>query len=356
MAEHFLASKLSRTFTVAQAADLTDEAAFQHFQLLRWGSLERQTCPWCAVVRRHDLRRHRRQWACRDCGKTFSVTSNSLFADRKLSLRQILIGLAYFLNSPKGIAILQLARHLDVTPRTAAMFLGKLREGLIRTRNLTPLGGIVHVDGAHFCAKPRRPNRRTKMTSAEAQARLSRKQVIYRSPSDAKNWKRRMKLRRIVMVFRSVYPKKGQGGYQTIVSIARSENERDSMALGRRFIAPEATVMTDEAPAFSSFSRIWDHQVVRHAVEYSTSDGVNENQAESYFSRLRRWEYGVAHRVTPKYLMDYACEMAWREDTRRTDPLKRLHELMGSILAIGTSIWWRGYHQGHYRGDELLCC
>jgi transposase-like protein len=355
MGEHFLASRLSRTFTVAQASDLTEEAAFQQFQMLRWGSLEQQVCPWCAVVGSHDVRRHRRQWVCRDCGKSFSVTSNSLFADRKLSLRQILIGLAYFLNSPKGIAILQLARHLDVTPRTAAMFLGKLREGLVRSRDLRPLTGTVHADGAHFCAKPRRPNRREKITDEEAQARLSRKRAIYRTPADARNWKRRMELRRIVMVFRSVHAEPGKGGKRTIVSVARTENEQDATAMARRFVARDALVMTDEAPAFSSFSNIWKHQVVCHAVEYSTADGINENQAESYFSRLRRWEYGVSHRATPKYLMDYACEMAWREDTRRADPWTRLRELMGKMLSLGLSIWWRGYHQGHHRADELLC-
>jgi len=48
-----------------------------------------------------------------------------------------------------------------------------------------------------------------------------------------------------------------------------------------------------------------------------TDDGVNVNQAESFFSRLRRAEYGIHHRISGQYLYQYANEMAWREDRRR---------------------------------------
>ena len=51
--------------------------------------------------------------------------------------------------------------------------------------------------------------------------------------------------------------------------------------------------------------------------EYATDDGISVNQAESYFSRLRRAEYGVHHRISGKYLYQHANEMAWREDNWR---------------------------------------
>ena len=41
------------------------------------------------------------------------------------------------------------------------------------------------------------------------------------------------------------------------------------------------------------------------------------DQAESFFSRLRRAEYGQHHRISGIYLPFYAGEMAWREDSRR---------------------------------------
>jgi hypothetical protein len=55
---------------------------------------------------------------------------------------------------------------------------------------------------------------------------------------------------------------------------------------------------------------------INHSVAYS-KDGACTNQAESYFSRLRRAEIGTHHRLSGQYLNLYASEMAWREDCRR---------------------------------------
>ena len=46
-------------------------------------------------------------------------------------------------------------------------------------------------------------------------------------------------------------------------------------------------------------------------------EGVCTNQAESYFSRLRRAEIGTHHHIAGPYLHAYAGEMSWREDNRR---------------------------------------
>jgi hypothetical protein len=52
---------------------------------------------------------------------------------------------------------------------------------------------------------------------------------------------------------------------------------------------------------------------VNHSVEYKAEDGANVNQAESYFSRLRRAEIGQHHRISGHLLHQYANEAAWRE-------------------------------------------
>jgi hypothetical protein len=53
-----------------------------------------------------------------------------------------------------------------------------------------------------------------------------------------------------------------------------------------------------------------------HSVAYKDED-VCTNQAESYFSRLRRAEIRTHHHIAGPYLIAYANEMAWREDNRR---------------------------------------
>lgn len=61
--------------------------------------------------------------------------------------------------------------------------------------------------------------------------------------------------------------------------------------------------------------------------------GVCTNQAESFFSRLRRSELGVPHHFSPQYLHQYSGEVAWREDHRRVSNAEQYVTV--SKLALG---------------------
>jgi len=52
---------------------------------------------------------------------------------------------------------------------------------------------------------------------------------------------------------------------------------------------------------------------------------ADTNQAESFFSRLRRAEIGQHQRIGV-HLHQYAGEMAWREDNRRKPDRDPVHE------------------------------
>jgi hypothetical protein len=49
---------------------------------------------------------------------------------------------------------------------------------------------------------------------------------------------------------------------------------------------------------------------------------INTNQMESLFSRIRRGE-GLHHSIAGRYLVRYAHDLAWRENTRRRDDRTR---------------------------------
>lgn len=92
---------------------------------------------------------------------------------------------------------------------------------------------------------------------------------------------------------------------------------------------------------------------VQHSKEYSTSEGVNNNMAETWNSRMRRNEYGVSHGFRPKYLQDFACEFVWRENLRRASQKERMHHLIQGMMRASRSVWWTGYWQGRHRKGEL---
>jgi hypothetical protein len=218
----------------------------------------------------------------------------------------------------------------------------------------------IQIDGGYFGGRPRQGRLRRKQkpedVAAYVQAKLTGK-INSNKPPRSKigraNWLRRQK-RRVVMVLREIYPEPGMGASKTIIAITRSENDRDATDLARTYVTDKSLIMTDENPAYDRLSSWYTHKTVQHSLEYSTIDGVNDNQAESYFSRLRRYVLGVSHRIEPKYLMDIAVEMAWREDMRRETQGVKLESILKGCFQHGLSKWWRGYWQGFHREGELL--
>ncbi len=154
------------------------------------------------------------------------------------------------------------------------------------------------------------------------------------------------------MVFREVSQRPTEGAVRSIVSVARAENEEWVLPMAHAYIDPGAHVMTDESHAFVKLSMTWQHSTVNHAEVFS-DNGVSNNQAESFFARLRRMN-AATRRMTPKYLDDYANEIAWREDRRRMPALQKVNELLGFCLQRRESNWWRGYWQGRNRPQEIL--
>ena len=56
---------------------------------------------------------------------------------------------------------------------------------------------------------------------------------------------------------------------------------------------------------------------VNHSREFKGDDGARTNEAESWFSRLRRSEWGIRRRIQREIPLSIRKEMAWREDRRR---------------------------------------
>ena len=114
-------------------------------------------------------------------------------------------------------------------------------------------------------------------------------------------------------------------------------------------------MMTDEDPSYVAFSVLFaEHNTVNHSQEYSNGKGVSNNQAESFNARMRRSVEGIYLNPSHKYLMEYACENAWRQDVRKLNTGQRLEHLFGRALWVGQSHWWRNYTHGENRECELL--
>jgi transposase-like protein len=134
--------------SLADLHQLDEQECWQFFVEARFGSKGTIRCPYCGSIGSHYFRRHDRRWKCHGCGKAFTVTTGTIFAQRKLPLRDILVATLTWINSSAGQPALELKRHIDKTYNTAFTLQAKLREALMRAYNVGLLSGEVEMDGA----------------------------------------------------------------------------------------------------------------------------------------------------------------------------------------------------------------
>jgi cytochrome oxidase assembly protein ShyY1 len=145
-----------------------------------------------------------------------------------------------------------------------------------------------------------------------------------------------------------------QTGKRQVVVVAR-EREGDSLTVvakseaqgGEEITASihhMATVHADGASHWDDLHAKFDAQRINHSLSYSDGYACT-NQAESFFSRLRRMEVGTHHHIAGPYLASYAAEAAWREDNRRVCNGNQTAMVGMAAMASGVSRNWKGYWQ-----------
>lgn len=319
--------------------ELTDAQAFEAFKEVRWGTDDEVACPACGVVGKHYFKPTRKQWQCKDCSHTFSVTSGTIFAFHKLPLRVYLAAIAIFTNAVKGISALQLARDLGVQYKTAFVLAHKIRESLMEQREMEKLDGEVHMDGAYVNGHIRPKNKKEK--------RIDRRLAKHQKPG-----------KRCVFVMRQKCQELAAGAVvgavKTLTFVLKGETQEDVGKLAEVFIKKGSTICADENNAYDPLHAKFDTRRVNHSVEYRADDGTTNNLAESHFARFRRMQYGQVHKFGNLYLANYANEAAYREDTRRWANGRIFTDIMKKCARTLTHRDWCGYWQGNKRQEERL--
>ncbi|WP_093150164.1 IS1595 family transposase [Thalassobaculum litoreum] len=316
MAQHFLLSAKARTLSVVQVARMTEDEARSLFRAIRWADTDGEpVCPRCGCFAVNEYK-SRPIFKCKGCGHQFSITSGTIFASRKLPVRDILLAIALFVNGAKGMSALQMSRNLDVQYKSAYVLLHKIREVMAAETADATLSGEVEVDGAYFGGHVRPENRKE-----------DRKDRRLKENQTGK--------RRVVVVMR-------ERGGRTLPFVFRSEDQ--SVATIRAHVASGTTVYADEASGWDELHATYETKRINHSLAFM-DDGACTNQAESYFSRLRRAEWGQHHHISGRHLHAYAAEMAWREDHRRVPNGTLFTAVVDAALNAPVSRQWKGYWQ-----------
>jgi hypothetical protein len=228
-----------------------------------------------------------------------------------------------------------MAWNTQLQYKTAYVLFHKLRDALWRSRDISPLQGEVEMDGAYFHSYVRPKNKKVDRVDRRLRQNLN-------------------PMKRSILVMRE-RGEPGTGAKRTIIEVIKQENEKDVWNLTKKYVQAGVTIFADEHPSYAGLAARHPVRQVNHQEEYSSDDGTNQNQAESFFARMRRLFIGQIHKCNPKYLIFYGQEIAWREDNRRQSCGWLFDDLMKRCLSVRPSKDWSKYWQGnHIQGDTLF--
>ena len=324
MSQHFLLSRHAKTLSLASVFRMSDLEAETMFRKVRWSDTEgAAVCPKCGTLDAYEYRRETGALAfeCRACKAHFSITSGTLFASHKLPLRMYLAAIAVFCNEVKGKSMLAMSRDLGLSYKAAFVLCHKMREAMAAEMKGRVVGGEgkeASVDGAYFGGYVKPANR--------IENRVDRRLSEHQSGK-----------RKVVVVIR-------EHGGASLPAVFKSEAAATKFI--RSHVRPGTVVNADEASSWDSLHAKFEMKRINHGEAYSL-DGACTNWAEEYFSRLRRGEVGHHHHISGAYLLRYAQEAAWREDSRRVANGEQVMRVAELAMANKPSVDFCGYWQRH---------
>ena len=287
---------------------MSDDAAYDAYKAVRFAKNGGDPfCPRCGCTAVYQLK-CRRAFTCQGCVRQFSVTTGTAFADHKLTFYQIMKATAHFVLCAQGKSAIELSHLLGIGHRSAFKLLQKIRCAMKLDAQSAPLTGEVEIDGAVFGGVIRPTN-------------------VMKKKTDLRKFPYRSDEKEFVVVVR-------QRNGAILTTVAKHETEakpfiRDSVVRGTRMYA-------DSGAWWNNLRLKFDLKRVNHKREWVRPD-AHTNNAESYFSILRRAEMGTYHHISGIHLSLYAAEIAWRQQRNKTDDLTKysdLHQALAQPIAV----------------------
>lgn len=308
--------ELDQTDTIAAlpAACANEGAAVAFLESQRWDS-EPVPCPHCGAVGncyqmkdRTGARSKRFLWRCKDCGKTFTVRTGTVFAESLIPLSKWCHALWATASAKNGISALELMRRIQVTYKTALFMAHRIKHAMGHDPRTDPkLSGVVEADETYVGGKPRYKSDSTFQGPLPI-GKFSKQPLYPYTPS-----RRGRSLTHRVPVF-AVVERGGEVRTRVIANVTAA-NIRD--ALLDHTEPSKSALMTDDFPSYRAVGKPFGaHGIIRHSVREYVRGDVHTNTIEGFFSRVKRKLIGTHHAVSRKHLHRYMGEAAFIYNTR----------------------------------------
>jgi transposase-like protein len=302
--------------------------AVQHFEKLRWG--KKIVCNYCKGTnlgeRQKDMRFH-----CKDCRKSFSVTTGTFLQSTNVPLKTWLVAFSIITNAKKGLSAHQLKRDLGISYPTSFKMYHKVRELMAQeNKGIEELEGVVEMDETYIGGKPRKMNDPCFKPKKRAELDKQINELKGEGFSFTPKGKSKAKCQ--------PEPKRGRGtdnipvvgiverGGDVVAQVMKTISYDNLKNMVKKYVNEDKSVLvTDSLPAYNSMKKIINHIKTDHSRLYSYR-GVNSNSIESFWAIIERGIMGQYHSVTPKMLPNYVAEFVYKYNNRNN------HDKMFDVL------------------------
>lgn len=291
-------------------------AAYAFLEELRWhGS---PVCPHCGNegrcyflnpangkdrATRTGKATQRRLWKCGACRRQFSVLTDTVMHGTKIPVRTWVFVIFEMCASKNGVSAREIERKYGLCPRSAWFMTQRIREAM-KDNGLGMFVGTVVADETWIGGKP--ANRHGHRAGTGGQGVTDKTPVlslVNRTTGEVRS---------------KVVPD------VTGATLRKAIAERVNMA--------DSVLHTDSGQQYRHVGQEFAaHQQVDHSAgEYVRGDETT-NQAEGYFSQLKRSLDGTHHRISREHLDRYLAEFDYRYSTREIRDAQRVDDLLSRV-------------------------
>ncbi len=273
-----------------------DATCRAHLEEIVWGG--KPVCPHCGHERSYKFKSGK-VYKCANpaCYKKFTVTVGTIFDSAKMPLQKWFVAMFLMTSNKKGISSYQLAKHINVTQKTAWFMLCRIRKAA-GNGGFRVMTGNVEMDEVYIGGKHRVP------------------QFIQQMPKEEKE-SRREELKRINPVKRKepVFAIVERNG-EVIVKHLKGNLSQGIVNTVRAHVDTDSFIHTDDSKLYTDLDFSYARFPVVHSKGEFVRGNIHTNTVEGFFSHFKRTIYGTYHFCTPKHLQRYCDEIGYRYSTR----------------------------------------
>lgn len=261
----------------------TEDSCIKHIEKVRWQNTP--ICPYCKSKKQTPLTKENR-YHCNNCNTSFSVTVQTIFHHTHLPLQKWFLAISLILNAKKGIASRQLARDIEVNPKTAWFMQMRIRKAMNEYGEL--LKGIVEMDETYVGGKPRKNsgqyNKRGRGTKKTPVVGMVERDGNVKAKTQPKEKMKANDMKRII----------------------DKNLDKDNTVL-----------MTDDYKGYAPLNKIIEHHIINHSSGKYVDGDIHTNTIEGFWALLKRGIIGQYHHVTKKHLNKYIDEFCFKYNNRK---------------------------------------